>query len=71
MEFIKMILIALAVYLGCGLLFSIAFVVKGLDKTDESAHGCSIGFRIIIIPGTMVFWPLFLKKWMNAVKRIK
>jgi len=71
MEVIKIILIMLAAYLGCGLLFAIAFIVKGVDKTDEGAHGCSIGFRIIIIPGTMVFWPLLLKKWRQAVKQVK
>lgn len=61
----------MAFYLGCGLLFAIAFVVKGLEKTDEGAHGCSIGFRIIIIPGTMVFWPFLLRKWINTVKQAK
>ncbi len=61
----------MAFYLGCGLLFAIAFVVKGLEKTDEGAHGCSIGFRIIIVPGTMVFWPLLLRKWINTVKQAK
>jgi len=71
MEAIQIILKVLGVYTGCGLLFSIAFVVKGVEKTDEGAHGCSIGFRIIIIPGTMVFWPLLLRKWINAVKQAK
>lgn len=71
MEVIKIILILLAVYLGCGLLFAIAFVIKGVDKTDDGAHGSTIGFRIIIIPGTTVFWPLLLKKWVNALKQKK
>lgn len=60
------ILWLLTVYLGLGLVFAIPFVIKGVDKIDEGAHGGSIGFRIIIIPGTMVFWPLLLKKWITA-----
>ncbi len=58
----------LVVYLAIGILFAIPFVIKGVHKVDEGAHGAGIGFRIIIIPGTMVFWPLLLKKWLNAAK---
>ena len=70
MIIIEIILIAAAVYLLFGLLLAILFVLKGVEKIDEGAHGGSIGFRIIIIPGTMVFWPLLLKKWLKASKQI-
>ena len=66
MGFITIILILAAVYLLCGFIFAIAFVWKGVDKIDEGAHGSGWGFRLIIIPGVMVFWPLLLKKWRNA-----
>lgn len=65
---VNIILIVLAVYLVIGFLFAIPFVINGVHKVDEGAHGGSIGFRIIIIPGTMVFWPILLKKWMKAAK---
>ena len=39
----------------------IPFVIKGVDAVDEGAHGSTIGFRVIIIPGTIVFWPVLLK----------
>jgi hypothetical protein len=55
-----------AIYLVAGFVFAIFFVVKGVEKIDEGARGASIGFRIIIIPGTMVFWPLLLKKWIHS-----
>jgi len=54
------------IYLVCGLLFAIPFVIKGVDKIDEGAEGSSIGFRIIITPGVIVFWPILLRKWINA-----
>jgi hypothetical protein len=69
MIIIKLILAFAALYLLFGLLFAILFVSKGVQKVDEGAHGGSIGFRIIIIPGTMVFWPLLLKKWITATKQ--
>lgn len=65
---ISILLILIVTYVACGLLFAIPFVIKGVDKIDEAAHGGSIGFRIIIIPGAMVFWPLLLKKWLNNAK---
>jgi len=46
----------------------IAFIVKGVDVVDEGAHGSSLGFRIIIIPGVIVFWIVLLRKWIK-IKR--
>lgn len=66
---VSIILIIVAVYLAAGFLFAIPFVLKGVAKIDEGAHGATWGFRIIIIPGTIVFWPFLLKRWINAVKK--
>jgi len=61
------LLIALAIYLACGLVFAIPFTLMGVKRIDpHAAHG-SWGFRLLIIPGTMVFWPLLLKRWLNGV----
>lgn len=57
-------------YLFAGILFTIFFQVKGINQIDEGAHGSSIGFRIVIIPGCIIFWPLLLKKWIKAKKNI-
>ncbi len=56
------------IYLLCGLVFALAFVTKGANKIDEGAQHSTIGFKIIIIPGTMVFWPILLNKWLKASK---
>jgi len=59
-------LIAIAVYLFAGIVFTIFFQAKGLSKIDEGVHRSSWGFRIIIIPGCIIFWPVLFKKWVNA-----
>ena len=51
MIIVYIILIIVAVYLFAGLVFAIPFVIKGVTKIDEGAHGSKWGFRIIIIPG--------------------
>jgi hypothetical protein len=52
-----------------GVVFVIPFLTKGLTKVDEGAHGGTIGFKIIIIPGVIVFWPVLLNKWMKASRQ--
>ena len=65
---VNIALIIVEVYVLSGLVFAIGFLAKGLTMIDEGAHGSSIGFRIIIIPGVIVFWPFLLYKWRKAKK---
>ena len=62
---VEILLIIAAIYLLVGLLFVIPFLMKGLNKIDEGAHGSTIGFKIIIIPGVIVLWPVLLSKWIK------
>lgn len=71
MSIVSILLLIAAAYLLAGLLFAIPFVIKGVTRIDEGAHGSKWGFRIIIIPGTIVFWPVLLKKWIKALKEKK
>jgi len=68
MSIIYILLVIAGIYLFAGLVFAIPFVIKGVNKIDEGAHGSKWGFRIIIIPGTIVFWPLLLKRWLKVSK---
>jgi len=60
-------LILLGIYLACGLIFAVPFVLVGVNKTDPHAVQGSWGFRLLIIPGTMAFWPLLLFRWTKAI----
>ncbi|HET9744546.1 MAG TPA: hypothetical protein VFP97_02470 [Chitinophagaceae bacterium] len=66
MMIVQIILITASIYLLLGVLFVIPFLTKGLTKVDKGAHGGTIGFKIIIIPGVIVFWPALLLKWVKA-----
>ena len=66
---VEIILIVAGIYLLLGVLFVVPFLLKGLTKVDEGAHGGTIGFKIIIIPGVIVFWPVLLSKWRKAIKK--
>jgi hypothetical protein len=61
------LLILFAVYLSCGLVFTIPFVLVGVGKIDpHAAHG-SWAFRLMIIPGTIMLWPLLARRWFGGV----
>ncbi len=60
-------LLLLAIYLACGLLFALPFALFGVKAIDpRAAHG-SWGFRILIIPGTIALWPWLLRRWLGGV----
>jgi hypothetical protein len=57
----------LGVYLACGLILAIPFVLMGVKKIDpHAAHG-SWGFRVLIVPGAMALWPVLLRRWASGV----
>ena len=61
----EVVFVIVTVYLVLGVLFVVPFLLKGLTKVDTSAHGGTIGFKLILIPGVIVFWPVLLNKWMK------
>lgn len=70
-QIVTVILMVIAAFLSAGILFSVFFLARGLKVVDEGAHGSSIGFRIIIIPGIIVFWPMLLRKWIRAERALR
>jgi hypothetical protein len=62
------ILLGLAgLYLCCGLIFTVPFVLVGVGKLDAHAVHGTWGFRLLIIPGTMFLWPVLARRWWRGV----
>jgi glycerol uptake facilitator-like aquaporin len=57
---------ALLAYTCCGVVFMIAFLLKGVNKVDGTAHGSTWGFKLMINPGVIALWPVLLKKWRKT-----
>jgi hypothetical protein len=58
----------LLVYLVCGLAVGVPFVLRGVDRVDAAARGTSIGFRLLILPGTAALWPFLAARWVRAAR---
>jgi hypothetical protein len=59
------IVTAMAVYLGIGAAFALAFVVAGATRIDPAARGMPWPARLVIAPGAAALWPLLLAKWLR------
>lgn len=59
------LVLALEVYAAVGLAFALVFVSFGVQKIDPEAKGAGVGFRVLIIPGVMAFWPMLLRRWAS------
>lgn len=62
----ELFLAMLAGYAACGLAFGILFLLRGVTRIDSAARGTSIGFRLLILPGTVALWPVLLHKWWRT-----
>ena len=59
------IYIALA-YLSLGTIFSIPFLVKWIHRLDEATYESGLAFKLTILPGSIIFWPVLLKKYWKS-----
>jgi hypothetical protein len=58
---------AAGAYVAAGLAFALAFVTTGVGRIDPAAHAATIGFRLVIVPGVVAFWPLLAFRWASGV----
>jgi hypothetical protein len=50
-------------YGSAGLFFSIPFAAFGITRIDPLGAGSPWTFRLLIVPGVVLFWPLLLLRW--------
>jgi hypothetical protein len=58
-EAAQLVLMALAVYVGCGVVFLVPFLWRGIGRIDPLAAKGTTGFRVLVAPGLMALWPWF------------
>ncbi|MGP1396261.1 MAG: hypothetical protein ACTS3R_12185 [Inquilinaceae bacterium] len=63
METAQFIVDATRVYGFIGLAVAVVFLGYGIDRIDPSAIR-AYPFRVLLIPGIVVLWPLVLARWL-------
>ncbi|MEM1260974.1 MAG: hypothetical protein AAGH76_01125 [Pseudomonadota bacterium] len=58
--------LVLGAYFGIGLLFALAFIVRGVSAIDPGARGSSVAFRLLLIPAATLLWPLLAARWLQS-----
>jgi predicted branched-subunit amino acid permease len=52
-------------YIGIGLVFGVFFAMKGAALLDPVAKSASLGFRLLVLPGSAALWPMLLSKLLR------
>ena len=68
MAFANLIVWLVAIYAIIGLLFGLPFLKWGVSRIDPSVRGAGVGFRLLVLPGVMAFWPLLARRWLRGMK---
>ena len=55
-------------YLATGVLFAGPFAFRLVNRLDPvAAHGTA-PFRLLLLPGATLLWPLLLARWLRGVR---
>ena len=54
--------LALEIYLLLGAVFAVWFAASGCRRLDPVAASGTWGFRVLIVPGAVLLWPLLLPR---------
>lgn len=63
-----MLWLAVALYLGVGVIVALLFAVWGASATDHAAKGAGLPFRLIILPGAALLWPYMIGRLLSGRK---
>jgi hypothetical protein len=55
-------------YVGAGVVFALAFATGGVSRVDARAAGAGWGFRVLIVPGAVLLWPVLGRLWWRAIR---
>jgi hypothetical protein len=59
----ELLVVILEFYLGMGLVFAFPFVTRGVNAIDPLARTAPWSFRLLIVPGVTLWWPLLAYRW--------
>ena len=61
----------LGAYAAVGAVFAVFFLWKWVARFDRAAANGTWGFRVLVFPGIVLFWPLFLERLLRGRNRVE
>jgi hypothetical protein len=61
----------LAGYAGAGAVFGALFLWMWVRRLDPAAAHVTWGFRVLVFPGVVLFWPLFVARLFRERPRAR
>ncbi|MBX7165898.1 MAG: hypothetical protein K1X74_06065 [Pirellulales bacterium] len=65
----RMLLLIVGLYLMCGAMVGVPFVLWGVGRIDPAAHHAPWTFRLLILPGSVALWPWMAMLWRRTGRR--
>lgn len=59
----------LGAYAAAGAVFAAAFLWHWVGRLDPAAAHASWGFKVLVFPGVVIFWPLFAARLLRLPRR--
>ena len=56
-------------WLAAGALVAVPFLLFAVGRVVEGAAGSSLMFRLMMLPGAALLWPVVLHRWITAGRR--
>jgi len=57
---------AAGVYLAAGFVTAVFALIRGLGRIDPDAEKATWGFRLIVLPGLVVLWPVLVRRFRSG-----
>lgn len=66
MAIAQWVLMLVMAYGAMGLVFGLVFISFGVTGVDPAARASRWTFRLLILPGVVMLWPLMAARWLRA-----
>jgi hypothetical protein len=54
----------LVAWLTVGAIVAVPFLALAVGRVVEGARGSSLAFRLLVLPGAILLWPVILRRWI-------
>ncbi len=60
---------AFTLYFAVGIVVGLLFVIFGVTQALSHPTPVTAGARIVLLPGSILLWPLVLSRWLKSRSR--